>query len=152
MIREALLDWRYYFRAAFGLVFIWAALAKIADLSGFANDVHNFRLLPLALENVFAMTIPWIELVAGVALIMNVAPRSGLLVLGVLLVVFMGAILLAIIRNLDIDCGCFGTSDASKTGWTTLIRDVAFLVLAILGWPRRNAVAHESLNPARSEA
>jgi uncharacterized membrane protein YphA (DoxX/SURF4 family) len=152
MTHQALLDWRYYFRVAFGVVFIWAALAKVGDLNGFANDIHNFRILPLAFENVFAMTLPWIELVAGVALIMNVAPRSGLIILGGLLVIFMGAILSAIIRNLDIDCGCFGTSDASQTGWTTLLRDVGFLVLALLGWPRKSARTHENLSPARSEA
>ena len=152
MTPSALHDWRYYFRLAFGVAFIWAALAKVGDLGAFAGDVHNFRIVPLALENIFAMTLPWIELVAGVALIFNVAPRSGLIVLGGLLVVFMGAIVSALIRNLDIDCGCFGTNDASQTGWMTLIRDVGFLALAVLGWPRKTARTHESLSRVQSEA
>lgn len=147
-----LLDWRYLIRFALGALFIWAALAKIADVPGFVAEVHNFRMVPVALENIFAITLPWIELVAGVALIMNVAPRSGLIVLGGLLLVFFVAILSAIIRNLDIACGCFGTSDASRTGWITLIRDVVFMVMAFLGWPRRNSSHAETLEPAASEA
>ena len=130
-------DWRYLFRIALGIVFIWAALAKIADLQAFAKEIHNFRMVPVALENLFAVTLPWIELVAGVGLVVNRVPRSGTLLLGGLLVVFMAAIAVAIVRGLDIACGCFGTADAASTGWMTLLRDVGFLALAFLGYPGR---------------
>ena len=140
--------WRYIVRAVLGVLFIWAALAKISDLSGFAAEVHNFRMIPLALENLFAMTLPWIELVAGVALVLNVAPRAATAVLGFLLVVFLIAIVSAIIRNLDIACGCFGTSDASQTGWITLLRDLGFIALAVLGWPRGGPAHRREVQPA----
>ncbi|HET9233759.1 MAG TPA: MauE/DoxX family redox-associated membrane protein [Candidatus Eisenbacteria bacterium] len=131
-------DWRYLFRFALGVLFIWAALAKIADIDGFASDVHNFHILPVALENLFAMVLPWIEVVAGLLLVMNVAPRSGTAVLGALLIVFLFAIVSALVRNLDIACGCFGTRDAGVTGMITLFRDIGFLALAVLGYPWRN--------------
>jgi uncharacterized membrane protein YphA (DoxX/SURF4 family) len=130
-------DWRYGCRFLLGALFIWAALGKIADLPGFASSVHNFRLIPLPVENLFAIVLPWIEVVAAILLVLNIAPRSGLLILGGLLVVFLVAILSAILRNLDIACGCFGTHDAARTGWVTLLRDLAMLALAVLGWPRR---------------
>lgn len=141
-------DWRYILRAILGVLFIWAALAKISDLSGFAGEVHNFRIVPLALENLFAMTLPWIEVVAGVALVLNVAPRAATAVLGVLLIVFLIAIVSAIIRDLDIACGCFGTRDAAQTGWVTLLRDIGFLALAVLGWPRGGPAHHREMQPA----
>jgi uncharacterized membrane protein YphA (DoxX/SURF4 family) len=131
------LDWRYLFRLALGVVILAAALPKIADPGSFAVDIHNYRLLPAVLENVAALTLPWIELVAGVALVLNLAPKAGTLVAGGLMVVFLIAIGLAVARNLDIECGCFGTYDASRTGWATLLRDAGFLALAVLGWPRR---------------
>lgn len=137
MNHETPLDWRFLFRLALGAVFIWAGLAKIADPAGFARELHHFRLLPIAFENGFAIVLPWVELVSGLALVTNAAPRSGTVVLGGLLAVFFVAILSAIVRNLDIACGCFGTSDAAKTGWVTLLRDAGFLALAVLGWPRR---------------
>lgn len=133
--------WRYFFRLALGVVFIWAALSKIADPAAFSTQIHNFRILPVALENLFALTLPWVELVAGLALVVNIVPRAATQLLTGLLVVFMVAIAAALARNLDIDCGCFGTTDASKTGWITLIRDVGFLALAYLGYPRRPAEA-----------
>ena len=139
MILEATrpMGWRYFFRLALGGLFIWAAVAKIVDLPAFADQVHNFRLVPLPLENLFAMTLPWVELVAGILLVSNLAPRAGTLVLGLLLVVFLVAILSAIARNLDIACGCFGTHDAARTGWTTLLRDLGMIALAVLGSPWR---------------
>ena len=129
--------WRYLFRLALGAIFLWAALAKVSDMQGFAGEIHNYRLLPVALENLAALTMVWIELVIGLALVTNLAPRSGTLTAGGLLVVFFAAILQAVIRNLDIDCGCFGTNDASRVGIMALARDVAFLVMAWLGYPRR---------------
>jgi putative oxidoreductase len=145
MNQDAPLDWRYFFRLALGAVFLWAGLAKIADPAGFAREIHNFHLMPVAFENIFAIVLPWVELVSGLALVTNAAPRSASLVLGSLLVVFFFAILSAIIRNLDIACGCFGTSDASKTGWVTLLRDAAFLALGLIGWPRRGAARHRTV-------
>lgn len=136
--------WRYLFRLALGFLFIWAALAKIADLPAFAAQVHNFRMLPLPLENLFALTLPWVELVAGVVLVTNLAPRAGTIILGALLLVFFIAILAAIIRNLDIGCGCFGTHDAARTGWITLLRDLGMLALAILGYPRSRQTSSAS--------
>jgi uncharacterized membrane protein YphA (DoxX/SURF4 family) len=129
------LGWRYLFRFALGALFLWASLAKIADLSRFAADIHNFRLVPLPFVNLFAMTLPWVELLAGVLLVLNVAPRAGVIILGGLLLVFMVAIVSAMARNLDITCGCFGTQDAAMTGGVTLLRDLGFLALAILGYP-----------------
>lgn len=128
-------SWRYLFRFALGALFLWASLAKIADLGRFAADIHNFRLVPIPLENLFAMTLPWVELLAGVLLVLNVAPKAGVIILGGLLLVFMVAIVSAMVRDLDIACGCFGTSDAAETGWITLFRDLGFLALAILGYP-----------------
>ena len=141
-------DWRYLFRLALGALFIWAALAKIADMSAFAADIHNFRILPVVLENLAAITIPWIELTAGLLLALNVAPRAGLVVLGGLLLVFLVAIASAMARNLDIACGCFGTHDAVRTGWVTLIRDLGMIALAVLGYPPRRPRGHHAPVPA----
>ena len=142
------LGWRYLLRVLLGLVFVWAALAKIGDLAGFAREIHNYRAVPLSAENVLAMTIPWIELVAGLALFLNVFPRGATLTLGGLLLVFFVLILSAIVRGLDIECGCFGTSDAARTDWLTLLRDTAFLLLAWFGYPRREpAPARATWNP-----
>jgi putative oxidoreductase len=142
-------DWRYVFRLVLGGVFLASALGKIADPAGFARDIHNYHMLPLVAENVFALVLPWIELLTGLALVFNHAPKGATLLGGTLLVVFLIAIAQAVVRNLDIDCGCFGTKDASQTGWLALLRDFGFLVLALLGWPRGGrSVGHARVETA----
>lgn len=133
---------RYLFRAALGFLFVWAAMGKIGDLNAFAASVHNFRMLPASLETLFAMTLPWVELVAGLMLVLNLVPRAATALMILLLLVFLVALGNALYRNLDIDCGCFGTSDAGSTAWKTVARDIVFLALAVLGWPRRNDLKH----------
>ena len=62
---------------AIGLVFVVAGLAKIGDMGAFALQVHNFRLTPIALENLVAMVLPWVEVVAGTALVLGARSRAA---------------------------------------------------------------------------
>ncbi len=120
-----------------GVLFAIAGLAKIGDLRSFAEQIHNFRILPIAAENVMAMTLPWIEIVCALALVSGVRARAGsLLALG-LLVVFTVALALALARGLDSECGCFGTADASRVGVRKVLENVGMLVLAWVGTLRR---------------
>jgi len=114
-----------------GVLFIVAALAKLGDLAAFAEQIHNFRILPLAAENLVAATLPWIELVAGLALVFRVQPRSGAWVVGGMTAVFTLAVIAAWIRGLDIECGCFGTADSSRVGLEKLLQNSGMLVLAL---------------------
>jgi uncharacterized membrane protein YphA (DoxX/SURF4 family) len=116
-----------------GLLFVYAALAKIVDVADLATEVHNFRLVPLWSEHLIAMTLPWIELLAGLALVLGTSPRAGAWVAGALLVVFTAGVIVAMARGLDINCGCFGTSTVTRVGWAKLGENVGMLVLAGLG-------------------
>ena len=119
-----------------GVVFAWAALAKLGDLHGFADQVHNFRMVPIFAEHVVALSLPWIELVAALALILNIRARSGAVVVTSLLAVFTVAIIVALVRGLDIECGCFGTSDASRVGLVKITQNLGMLVLGWIGCRR----------------
>jgi uncharacterized membrane protein YphA (DoxX/SURF4 family) len=141
MIERPVWGWRYVPRLLLGSLFLWASLAKIGNIDGFATDLHHYRILPLFAENFLAMTLPWIEVLAGLALVLNFAPRAGSVILGIMLVVFIAAILSAMARNLDIACGCFGTSDATRTGWFAFLRDMGFLALAWVVYPRVRATS-----------
>lgn len=114
-----------------GLLFAAAALAKLGDLHAFAEQVHNFRVLPFGLENLAAMLLPWIELVAALSLVFGVRARCGGLVAAVLMAVFTVAVLSAMARGLDIECGCFGTGDATRVGLFKLLENGAMLALAV---------------------
>jgi hypothetical protein len=49
------------------------------------------------------------------------------------MVVFIVAIGQAVARGLDIDCGCFGTTDAAQVGARRIVEDFVFLALAMVG-------------------
>lgn len=125
-------------RLLIGAVFIWAGLAKIGDLSTFAADVHNFRMLPVALEHLVAITLPWIELVCGLALISGVRARAGAVVAFAMMLLFTVGVAQALGRGLDIECGCFGTSDATRVGWVKLAQNVGLSVASALAALRRD--------------
>ena len=116
-----------------GLLFLYAALGKLGDVSALATEVHNFRLVPLWSEHLVAMTLPWIELLAGLALVLGVSPRAGAWVALALLAAFTAAVAAAMVRGLDIECGCFGTSSAMRVGWAKLVENVGMLALAAIG-------------------
>ena len=123
-------------RVLTGLLFAAAGLAKIGDPKAFADQVHNFRLLPVALENLAAMTLPWIEVVAALALILGVRARAAAVLATGLLAAFTLAVLSALTRDLDIECGCFGTQDATRVGWVKVGQNLVMLALAAIGSAR----------------
>jgi uncharacterized membrane protein YphA (DoxX/SURF4 family) len=112
------------------VVFLAAALGKIGDAGAFARQIHNFRLLPFGLENTLAITLPWIELLAALALLLRYRPRAGAVITAGLMGLFVFVVAAAIARGLDIECGCFGTSDASRVGTAKLVDNVGLLALA----------------------
>jgi uncharacterized membrane protein YphA (DoxX/SURF4 family) len=120
-------------RLAIGAVFILAALPKIGDMGSFADQIHNYRMIPVASENLLAMILPWVELTIGLALILGVQARAGAILASALMVVFLIAIGQAVYRGLDIECGCFGTADGAEVGVKRLVEDVVFLALALVG-------------------
>ena len=120
----------FVLRLVVGGVFVYAGVLKILDPAQFANDVANYRLLPSALVNFVAITLPWVETVAGILMVMGFwLPGSALVITG-LMGVFLVAIGQALVRGLDIQCGCFGTIEAGKMDTMTLARDVALFVFA----------------------
>jgi uncharacterized membrane protein YphA (DoxX/SURF4 family) len=119
-------------RIAIGVLFGWAGLAKIADPVAFAADVHNFRMVPVALENFVAMTLPWIEVVTALALVLGVRARAGAWVATGLMVVFTVAVAVELARGIDIECGCFGTTDGARVGGVKVLENLGMTALAFL--------------------
>lgn len=119
-------------RIAIGAVFVYAGAVKIFDPVGFAVDIDNYRMMPAEAINLMAITLPWIEVVVGLLLVVGVWVKSSAWIVSLLLIMFLIAISQALARGLNIDCGCFGTLDARKIGLWALIQDL--VMLAASGW------------------
>ena len=120
-------------RMVIGFVFIVAAMAKIGDVGAFSQQIHNFKMVPIWSENLFAMTLPWVELFAGLSLMLGIRPRSGGVIITALMAVFVVAVLVALKTGLDIDCGCCGTAHATRVGLAKLAVTLALRIIAFIG-------------------
>jgi len=96
-------------RLILGLVFIFASYHKILDPASFSDNIHNFHLTPASVENIAGLVIPWLELILGVFLIFGVfLEGSTSLTIG-LYIFFIIILSQAVIRGIDVHCGCFKT-------------------------------------------
>jgi uncharacterized membrane protein YphA (DoxX/SURF4 family) len=118
-------------RLVVGGVFIWASLDKLAHPEAFARAIHNYRLVPYALLHPIAMLMPAAEIVAGVALVVGWWRRGSALLCALMLAVFLVAISSALVRGLDISCGCFHTDGGHAVGVSLLWRDVLLLLACL---------------------
>lgn len=119
-------------RVIVGFVFIYAGILKISDPAGFSDAINNYDLLPLSFVNFFAITLPWIEVVAGLFLLFGVSVKENSFIISVMLLVFILVIVISLGRGLNIDCGCFGTSSGTKVGIIKLVENIALLTFSLL--------------------
>jgi uncharacterized membrane protein YphA (DoxX/SURF4 family) len=119
-------------RLLVGGAFVFAGALKVADPAKFALDVANYRLLPHELINLVAILLPWIEITAGLFVLAGIWLQEAALVITSLTVVFAIAILSALARGLNIECGCFGTVGGRHVGLVNLAIDATLFFLAAI--------------------
>lgn len=136
---------------ALGVIFVAAALPKIVDPPSFAHMLYNYRLIPGPAVNLLSLTLPWLELLCGLALILGIWRRSATVIIGALLVVFIVSIGINLTRDNAVNCGCFDTSSANKSHdelidemWVVVIRDLGMLLMVaqILAASRSESDSH----------
>ena len=105
MIRS--LNLPFIFRVILGIIFIYASYDKILDPIGFSKNIHNYHVTPIAVENLAALIIPWMELIIGVFLIFGLFLEGTTSILIALLIFFIILLTQAVFRGIDVHCGCF---------------------------------------------
>jgi len=106
-------------RLLLGALFVVASTMKMRSPQDFALSVKAFKIFPEAGDHLVMLTtfwVPWLELTAGVLVLLGLWTRAAAVVLGALLIVFLVGIVSVLARGLDVDCGCFGKLDAICTG------------------------------------
>lgn len=96
-------------KAVIGGVFIYSGAIKVMDVKGFARMVSQYNLVPDQLLAPVAYGLPVIELIAGIGLIFEIP--GALTAISGMLVMFIGILWYGILKDLDIDCGCFSTEE-----------------------------------------
>lgn len=135
-------------RLVLGGVFLVAAIDKIAVPDAFAKSINNYHIVPTNLVNFSALLLPWLELLCSIFLIVGVRVKAAAFLTSGMLVVFIVAIISAMMRGLDINCGCFSQVGVAptKVGWGKVFEDVGLFVAGIfLLFSNGNKFSLESL-------
>ena len=104
------------FRIILGVIFIYASYDKILNPVGFSDNIHNFHVTPVVVENLAALIIPWMELIVGAFLILGVFLEGATSITIGMLIFFIIILSQAVLRGIDVHCGCFKTeADAGVT-------------------------------------
>lgn len=119
----------FIFRIVIAFIFIYAGAEKISDPESFARSISNYKLLRIAMVNVTAIFLPWLELVSGVLLLFGISVKENSSIILSMLIVFTLGITISIIRGLNIDCGCFGSDN--KVGLLKLLENFLMILATI---------------------
>ena len=119
-------------RLGLGVLFIYSALAKISDPDEFAYSVSRYSVLPDFAIGLFSLTMPMLELLAGLSMLFTKWLRESALLVTGMLAMFIVALVQALVRGLNISCGCFGVPSVGgrEEIVMALVRDVVLIVPA----------------------
>tara|TARA_Y100001970_G_C13801302_1_gene635179 strand:+ start:174 stop:638 length:465 start_codon:yes stop_codon:yes gene_type:complete len=125
------------FRYILGIVFIYASYSKIIDPVKFSATIDLYKATPIAINNLIALIIPWLELLVGFSLIFNKSIKGSIVISISLFIIFIILLSQAYFRGFTLDCGCFGGS--SKLSDTELrfnmlrriVEDIIFLCMSV---------------------
>lgn len=135
-------------RAIIGGIFIYSGFIKIQNPESFSDSIATFQLLPKELINILALALPPFELIVGTLMLIGWRSREAIFSVLLLSGIFILALVQALFRGLEVDCGCFGSGSPSifKT-WLTLGRDVVLLSAVTLLYRFSIASNHLTAKP-----
>ena len=135
-------------RLLLGGIFVYAGYAKLtypnhnlwpyfmmkfsvsANLSTFAFQVESYKVLGADGSSLVAHTLPFVEIVLGLLLLIGWQFRVWAAMVTAILVGFLTLVTRAYLLHMDINCGCFGTPEPLTL--MTVVRDTALVLLAIV--------------------
>ena len=138
-----LIEW--VLRLGLGALFIYAGVVKALDTQQFAFDVHHYELTSWTVSLLLAVYLPWLEILAGIALLIRRIYAGAILVVAALGLTFLVAIGSAWWRGLDITCGCFGRVENQTNFPRHIALNLAMLAAAgALGWLEERRLANRA--------
>ncbi len=123
-----------------GAVFVYAGVLKVRDPLEFANDINNYHLLPWTVGVRLAFYLPWLEILAGLALIFHRLFSGALAITGALMLGFIAATIWAKVQGINVACGCFGAASSNLTFTSHLVLNGFILAVLLVLWFTRDRV------------
>jgi peroxiredoxin len=118
-------------RLLLSAVFLFAGTAKLINRAGLRKALRDFG-LPSLFGRPLAVLLPFLELSVAAVLLPTRLAWYGAWGALALLLVFLLAICVAMLRGRKPDCQCFGQLHSAPVGWLTLVRNG--ILAALAGW------------------
>lgn len=132
-----------FLRIGLGVLFIVASYYKILSPGAFAHQIYNYKIVPPWAINPVAITLPWLQMFCGLALVFRRFDRGAAWIVVLMLVVFQIAVASALIRGLNISCGCFKSGGGAATWWG-FARDSFILIAAVVNALWNSTIARKT--------
>lgn len=120
----------FLFRSIVGFVFLYAGVGKIVEPNSFAKEILNYKLIGEELSRIIAIFLPWLEVIIGIFLIFGIRLKTTSFISSVLLIGFTLGVLSAMLRGLNINCGCFAYH-IEYVGWKKILENSLFIIMSI---------------------
>lgn len=131
---------------------MYAAIPKIAEPLAFATSIGHYEMMPVWAVNAFALIVPWLEVLIGVALVVGLRIRTSAVVSGTLLAMFTVAVAWAVIHGLEIDCGCFGSAGGEEVSWLKVLKNTGLIAAcALIAWHPSSWLSLDSFRGTRND-
>ena len=122
-------------RVILGVILIYASIDKIVHPAEFAKAIGNYNELPFGLENLLGVVLPILELLVGICLVLGIMLDGSAIIAAGMMIVFIIALSQAMIRGIDINCGCFKVTvenGGHQVGIRRIIEDFLFLGISLM--------------------
>jgi putative oxidoreductase len=117
-------------RLFFAVILAWASVDKLLHPYLFSLDVQNYRVAGEGLSNLAAVWVPMLELLLACCLAAGLWLDAAAILNACLMTGFLGLVLQAFFRRLDIHCGCFTVRGESVIGPLKIAENTVFAALA----------------------
>lgn len=127
-------------RLTLGGVLLVAGGLKAFVPADAASAVAAYKILPTPIAHIVGYAMPWFEIAIGLLLIIGISVRLAAIMGGLVMFIFVAAIISVWARGLLIDCGCFGgggvidpskAAQVHRTYFIEIMRDLALGLTAI---------------------
>jgi hypothetical protein len=118
--------------AMVGLVFLWAAVSKLASREDFKLTLWSIPRLPVIFVPAITMILPAVEIGIGIGLMLCLDFAKWAAIALLLLFCLLAAVVLR--AKLKVPCNCFGSGDRLFSVWT-IAQNLGFVVLICIGIP-----------------
>lgn len=119
-------------RLILAAIFLYAGIVKASASEEFALALVPFTIIPEAWTGLFAVTLAWTEVGAGVLILLPRVNRAGSALILFLALLFAGVLGWALANDIIVNCGCFGEDapPSANAMLLSIIRDAAIAAAA----------------------